>query len=85
MLHETHHEFETEHQCNVFCKFFEVPISYDQLEYPPSDLESRRHVRINSCMLYLYCLHRLQGKQRISGLFDLLNPEISSDNDADLM
>ncbi|KAI9445969.1 hypothetical protein H4582DRAFT_1804345 [Lactarius indigo] len=26
----THRDFEKEHQCNVICKFFEVPTSYDQ-------------------------------------------------------
>ena len=29
-VQDTHRDFETEHECNVFCDFFEVPILYGQ-------------------------------------------------------
>ncbi|KAF8271793.1 hypothetical protein EI94DRAFT_1697990 [Lactarius quietus] len=41
-VQETHREFEKEHQCNNFCKFFEVPTLYDQSQGTLSDQERRQ-------------------------------------------
>ena len=30
-VQRTHRDFEKDHECNIFCKFFEVPTSFDQL------------------------------------------------------
>jgi len=76
-VQDTHHEFENEHQCNIFCKFFEVPTSYDQSKGAFSDPESRQNVCIHFVYILVvtYSISMKQDKQRVSGLHDLLNPE----------
>ncbi|KAI9450929.1 hypothetical protein BJY52DRAFT_1226912 [Lactarius psammicola] len=56
-VQRTHRDFESEHKCNIFCKFFEVPTSIvqsDQLETlsPHSQNNQQSHISGSQPLLY---------------------------------
>jgi hypothetical protein len=58
-VQRTHHEFENEHECNIFCKFFQVPSSYVQSNHPegvPTHSESSYHVCLPLCRHFVFSL-----------------------------
>ncbi|KAH9046217.1 hypothetical protein EDB84DRAFT_1265326 [Lactarius hengduanensis] len=45
-VRDTHRNFEEDHQCNVFCKFFEVPTSYEDYIFKQGSSQVRHPFRI---------------------------------------